>query len=105
MVVGTDDNYQVEVVNSEIPVLVDFWADWCMPCKMIEPVVKEIAEEYNGKLKVVKFNVDENPITPQSLGITGIPTLILYKNGEIVERIVGALSKSQLENIIKNYVE
>lgn len=104
MVTGTDANYQTEVLDSDIPVLVDFWADWCMPCKMIEPHIEQIAEEYKGKLKVVKFNVDENPMTPQSLGITGIPTLILYKDGEIVERIVGAVPKEQIEELIKNYL-
>jgi len=104
MVTGTDANYQTEVLNSDIPVLVDFGADWCMPCKMIEPYVEQIAKEYEGKLKVVKFNVDENPMIPQSLGITGIPTLLLYKNGEIVERIVGAIPKEQIEEMIKNYL-
>ncbi len=105
MVIGTDENYEEVAVNSDVPALVDFWADWCMPCKMIEPIVEELEKEYDGKLKVVKFNVDDNPMIPQSLGIIGIPTLILYKNGELAERIVGAVPKPQLVEILKNHIE
>ncbi|MBN1898681.1 MAG: thioredoxin [Spirochaetes bacterium] len=104
MIEGTDANFEKEVLKSDLLVLVDFWADWCMPCKMIAPTLEEIAKEHEGKLKVVKMNVDENMQTPQSLGITGIPTLLLYKNGEVVERIVGAVPKSHVDQILKNYV-
>ncbi len=101
MVVGTDTNFEEEVLKADKLVLVDFWAEWCMPCRMIEPAVEELAEEYKDNLKVVKFNVDENPGIPGELGITGIPTLLLYKNGKIVDQIIGAVPKSQLEDVIK----
>ncbi len=92
----TDDSFTDEVLKSDIPVLVDYWADWCGPCKMIAPILDEIAQEYVGKLKIAKFNVDENPNTPPKYGIRGIPTLILFKGGEVEATKVGALSKSQL---------
>ena len=103
MIIGTDENFQSEVINSDKLTLVDFWADWCMPCKLIESSIEELAEEYKDTLKVVKFNVDENPNIPAQLGITGIPTVIFYKNGEMVERLVGAMTKPQYEEIIKQY--
>ncbi|KHD09021.1 thioredoxin [Candidatus Thiomargarita nelsonii] len=96
----TDDSFTDEVLKSDIPVLVDYWADWCGPCKMIAPILDEIAQEYVGKLKVAKFNVDENPDTPPKYGIRGIPTLILFKGGEVEATKVGALSKSQLTALI-----
>jgi len=96
----TDDSFTDEVLKSYIPVLVDYWADWCGPCKMIAPILDEIAQEYAGKLKVAKFNVDENTNTPPKYGIRGIPTLILFKEGEVEATKVGALSKSQLTAFI-----
>ena len=96
----TDDTFETEVVNAEGPVLVDYWADWCGPCKMIAPILDEIADEYDGKLKVAKLNIDENPATPPKFGIRGIPTLMLFKNGNVEATKVGAVSKSQLSAFI-----
>ena len=92
----SDDTFETDVINSELPVLLDFWAEWCAPCKMIAPLLTEIAEEYEGRLKIAKLNIDENPATPPKFGIRGIPTLILFKNGTVEGQKVGALSKSQL---------
>jgi len=92
----TDDTFENDVLKSPVPVLVDFWADWCGPCKMIAPLLDEIAGEYQGRLKVAKLNIDQNNRTPPQFGIRGIPTLLLFKNGEVEATKVGALSKSQL---------
>ena len=92
----TDDTFENDVLKSPVPVLVDFWADWCGPCKMIAPLLDEIAGEYKGRLKVAKLNIDQNNRTPPTFGIRGIPTLLLFKNGEVEATKVGALSKSQL---------
>ena len=96
----TDDTFEDEIINDEGIVLVDYWADWCGPCKMIAPILDEIAEEYEGKLKVAKLNIDENPNTPPKYGIRGIPTLMLFKNGNVEATKVGAVSKSQLTAFI-----
>ncbi|MGD8908817.1 MAG: thioredoxin TrxA [Chromatiales bacterium] len=92
----TDDSFESDVLKSSEPVLIDYWAEWCGPCKMIAPVLDEIATEYSGRLKVAKLNIDDNPNTPPRYGIRGIPTLMLFKNGEVEATKVGAVSKSQL---------
>ena len=96
----TDDSFQNEVLESAEPVLVDYWAEWCGPCKMIAPILTEIATEYQGKVKVAKLNIDDNPQTPPKYGIRGIPTLMLFKDGNVEATKVGALSKSQLTAFI-----
>ena len=96
----TDDSFEDEVLKSPEPVLVDYWADWCGPCKMIAPVLDEIAGEYAGRIKVAKLNIDENPNTPPRYGIRGIPTLMLFRQGEVEATKVGAVSKSQLTAFI-----
>ena len=96
----TDDSFEAEVLQSQQPVLVDYWAEWCGPCKMIAPILDEIAAEYAGKLKVAKVNIDDNQTTPAKFGIRGIPTLMIFKNGNVEATKVGALSKSQLAAFI-----
>ena len=96
----SDDTFDLEVLQSTTPVLVDYWAEWCGPCKMIAPILEDVAKEYAGKLKVAKLNIDENQATPPKYGIRGIPTLMLFKNGSVEATKVGALSKSQLAAFI-----
>lgn len=96
----TDANFEDEVLKAAGPVLVDYWADWCAPCKIIAPILDEIATDYAGKVKVAKLNIDQNPATPPKFGIRGIPTLMLFKNGSVEATKVGALSKSQLTAFI-----
>ncbi len=98
----TDADFNDTVIKSEKPVLVDYWAEWCGPCKMIAPVLDEIATEYAGKLTVTKLNIDDNPATPQHYGVRGIPTLMIFKDGEVEATKVGALTKSQLADFIDN---
>ncbi|RMG42929.1 MAG: thioredoxin [Candidatus Dadabacteria bacterium] len=100
----TDSNFQSEILESDTPVLVDFWAPWCGPCKSIAPVLEEIAKEFEGKLKVAKLNVDDNPSTPSNYNVRGIPNLIFFKNGEVVEQIVGAVPKEQLLQAINKVI-
>jgi len=100
----TDGTFDEEVLKDDVPVLADFWAQWCGPCRTIAPVLEEIAQEYNGQLKIAKINVDENPETPARFGIQGIPTLILFKDGEPVERLVGAMPKDRLLSHIRPHL-
>jgi len=100
----TDENFQSEVEKSDVPVLVDFWADWCAPCKAIAPAVEEIADEYQGKAKVGKLDVDNNQQTAMNYGIRSIPTLLIFKNGEVAEQIVGAVPKAQLTKKLDSVV-
>ena len=99
-----DANFKQEVLESDVPVLVDFWAQWCAPCHMVAPVVEEIAKKYKGKLKVCKINVDEAPNTASKYGIMSIPTLAIFKNGKVADKVVGALPKSELEPMIKKHI-
>lgn len=96
----SDADFEQDVIKSEIPVLVDYWAEWCGPCRMIAPILEEIAKEYAGRVKVAKLNIDENPGTPPKYGIRGIPTLMLFKDGAVAATKVGALSKSQLVSFL-----
>ncbi len=96
----SDDSFENDVIKSDLPVLVDFWAEWCGPCKMIAPILDDIAQEYEGKVTVTKLNVDQNSVTPAKYGVRGIPTLLLFKAGELVATKVGALSKTQLKEFI-----
>ena len=96
----TDDSFEQDVLKADTPVLVDYWAEWCGPCKMIAPILDEVAASYAGKLKVAKLNIDQNEQTPPKFGIRGIPTLMLFKDGQVVATKVGALSKSQLTAFI-----
>ena len=100
----TDGSFESEVLQSSTPVLVDYWAEWCSPCKMIAPILDEVAKEYSGRLKVAKLNIDENADTPRKYGIRGIPTLMLFKNGAVEATKVGGLSKSQLTAFIDTHI-
>ena len=100
----TDDNFESEVLSSDIPVLVDFWAVWCAPCRMVAPIVEELASEKEGSLKVAKMDVDNNPDTAMKFGIRSIPTLLVFKNGEVVDQIVGAVPKSMIETKIDKHI-
>lgn len=100
----SDQSFDTDVLKSDMPVLVDFWAEWCGPCKMIAPTLEDIARDYGGKLKVAKVNVDENNATPGHYGVRSIPTLLLFKNGNVVATKIGALTKSQLAAFIDSHL-
>ena len=97
----TDKNFSAEVLNADLPVLVDFWAPWCAPCRSISPIVEDLARDFMGKVKVAKLNIDENPGTPSQYGVRGIPTLILFKGGKVVDQIVGAVPKNRLVALVE----
>ncbi|NEQ81237.1 MAG: thioredoxin [Moorea sp. SIO2I5] len=101
----TDSSFQEEVLDSDIPVLVDFWAPWCGPCRMVAPVVEEIADQYEGQVKVVKLNTDENPKVAGDYGIRSIPTLMIFKGGQRVDMVVGAVPKSTLANTLEKHID
>ena len=100
----TDSTFEQEVLKSDVPVLVDFWAPWCGPCRMVAPVVEEIAEQYEGQIKVVKVNTDENPNIASQYGIRSIPTLMIFKGGDKVDMVVGAVPKTTLANTLEKYL-
>lgn len=101
----SDESFEEEVLNADIPVLIDYWAEWCGPCKMIAPILDELAEEYGERVKIAKLNIDDNPETPPKYGIRGIPTLMIFKDGQVEATKVGAVSKSQLTEFIENNVD
>lgn len=101
MVQVTDSNFEEMVLNAGIPTMVDFWATWCAPCRAIAPHVAEMAKAYEGRVRVVKMNVDENPSTPGKYGVRGIPTLILFKDGKVLDQLVGAVPKGQIKDLVE----
>lgn len=96
----SDGNFENDVIKNSKPVLVDFWAEWCAPCKALSPIIDEIAQEYDGKIEVFKVDIDSNPQTPSQFGVRGIPTVIAFKNGQVVDQVVGAVPKTELQRII-----
>jgi len=100
----TDNSFEQDVLKADLPVLVDYWAEWCGPCKMIAPILEDVASEYAGRLKVVKLNIDQNEQTPPKFGIRGIPTLMLFKDGNVVATKVGALAKGQLTAFVDSHI-
>ncbi len=103
-IITTENNFDAEVIKSDIPVLVDFWADWCGPCKMLAPTIEQLADEFTGRAKICKVDVQENPSIAESFAISGIPTLILFKNGKAVETMVGVQPKETLQKMIEKHL-
>jgi thioredoxin 1 len=101
----TDTNFEEEVIKSEVPVLVDFWAEWCAPCRLIAPIVEQLASEYEGKLKVGKINVDQNPHVSMNYGIRSIPTILIFKSGKAIEQLIGAVPKNSITEKIKSVLK
>ena len=104
MVHVSDDSFDADVLKAEGAVLVDFWAEWCGPCKTIAPALEDISKEMNGRITIAKLNIDDNPLTPQKYGVRGIPTLMLFKNGEVAATKVGALAKNQLQEWVESVI-
>lgn len=104
IVILTNDNFKEEVMHSDLPVLIDFWATWCGPCRMVAPIIDQLATEYNGRIKVGKINVDEQVNLASTYKVMSIPTIILIKNGQIIEKMIGVRSKSDLENLINKSI-
>jgi thioredoxin 1 len=100
----TDQNFETEVLQSDVPTIIDFWAEWCAPCRQIAPIVKDLASEYDGKVKIVKMNIDENPNTPGKYGVRAIPTVLAFKGGTVVEQITGARPKSAFQEMAQKLV-
>ena len=100
----SDNSFEQDVIGAQVPVLVDFWAPWCGPCKRVAPILEELAQKLEGRLKVAKMNVDENPSVPSQLGIRSIPTLVVYKEGKVVDTRVGALSLNELEGLVNQWI-
>ena len=100
----TDQNFEAEVVNSDKPAIIDFWAEWCAPCRAIAPIVKELAEQYGDQVKIAKMDVDSHPITPGQYGIRAIPTVLAFKDGRVVEQLTGARPKADLEAMVKKLI-
>ena len=100
----SDQNFESEVLNASVPVMVDFWASWCAPCRMLAPVVETVAEQYNGRVRVLKMNIDDNPVTPGKYNIRSIPTLLLFKDGEVREQIMGNTSPGTITKMLDNHV-
>jgi thioredoxin 1 len=100
----TDQNFESEVLQSELPTIIDFWAEWCAPCRAIAPIVKDLAREYDGQVKIVKMNIDENPSTPSKYGVRAIPTVLAFKGGTVVEQLTGARPRSAFEEMVQKLV-
>ncbi len=98
----TDATFEAEVIQSDRPVVLDFWAEWCAPCRAISPIIKQLAEDYDGKIKVVKMNIDENPETPGKYGVRAIPTVLAFQNGQVVQQLQGARPKAAFEEMVQN---
>lgn len=105
VMVLTDANFQEEVINSSLPVFIDFWASWCGPCRMMAPVVEELSKEYSGKIKICQLNVDENPNVASQYKIMSIPTFLFFKNGKVVDQLVGAIPKQTMKNKLDNFLK